>query len=261
MEGRECYARRNRPGAATRGQQQPAVGHKSSKERPTRQGKSSQHSAAAAEGATGAGYPESGRKRDRRGEQRGGQAGQCGKEWEASWPSSACSYQQGLAPAGVDTRLAAGRAGRQSPQPSWSCWEPARAAASRAVCAAEGATHPLAHPGGSRWRNQLALRACQPQPQPAPVRATPARHRVGQEAAAQAAMQGSRWQGSRAMQGKVGKAQRRHKSKHRGVRKGREGERRGHKAGRGPLGVTHQVGVGLPRGGSPQKCQRQDQSR
>lgn len=195
------------------------------------------------------------------GEKRGGQAGQCGKEWEASWPSSACSYQQGLAPAGVDTRLAAGRAGRQSPQPSWSCWEPARAAASRAVCAAEGATHPLAHPGGSRWRNQLALRACQPQPQPAPVRATPARHRVGQEAAAQAAMQGSRWQGSRAMQGKVGKAQRRHKSKHRGVRKGREGERRGHKAGRGPFGVTHQVGVGLPRGGSPQKCQRQDQSR
>jgi hypothetical protein len=109
------------------------------------------------------------------GAKRGGQAGQCGKEWEASWPSSACSYQQGLAPAGVDTRLAAGRAGRQSTQPSWSCWEPARAAASRAVCAAEGATHPLAYPGGSRWRNQLALRACQPQPQPAPVRATPAR--------------------------------------------------------------------------------------
>jgi hypothetical protein len=67
-KGWECYTRRNRPGAATRGQQQPAVGHKSSKERPTRQGKSSQHSAAAAaEGATGAGYPESGRKRDRRG--------------------------------------------------------------------------------------------------------------------------------------------------------------------------------------------------
>jgi hypothetical protein len=103
------------------------------------------------------------------------------------------------------------------PQPSWSCWEPARAAASRAVRAAEGATHPLAHPGGSRWRNQLALGACQPQPQPAPVRATPARHRVGQEAAAQAAKQGSSWQGGRAVQGRVGLAQRRHKSKtHRG---------------------------------------------
>ena len=56
---------KNRPGAATLGQQQPAVGHNSSKERPTRQGKRSKHSAAAAEGATGAGYPRRGRKGDR----------------------------------------------------------------------------------------------------------------------------------------------------------------------------------------------------
>ena len=45
----------------------------------------------------------------------------------------------------------------------------------------------------------------------APVRATPARHRAGQEAAAQAAKQGSSWQGGRAVQGRVGSAQRRHK--------------------------------------------------
>ena len=62
--GGNATPERNRPGAATRGQQQPAVGHKSSKERPTRQGESSQHSAAAADGATGAGHSERGKERD-----------------------------------------------------------------------------------------------------------------------------------------------------------------------------------------------------
>ena len=81
--GGNATPERNRPGAATRGQQQPAVGHKSSKERPTRQGKSSQHSAAAADGATGAGYPERGRERDRqkgkKGEARQANEGKCGR--------------------------------------------------------------------------------------------------------------------------------------------------------------------------------------
>ena len=105
-EGRECYTRRSRPGAATRGQQQPAVGHKSSKERPTRQGESSQHSAAAADGATGAGYPERGRERDRqkgkKGEARQANEGKCGR------------------PAGRAVHAATNRGGRQqAPTPAW----------------------------------------------------------------------------------------------------------------------------------------------
>ena len=86
--GWECCSG-SRPGTATRGQQQPAVGHKSSVERPTRQGESSGHSGAAAGGATG--YPDGVRwgqktggegvvarqaRDQRRGASRPGQAGQ-----------------------------------------------------------------------------------------------------------------------------------------------------------------------------------------
>ena len=121
---RECYTRRNRPGAATRGQQQPAVGHKSSKERPTRQGESSQHSAAAADGATGAGYPERGRERDRqkgkKGEARQANEGKCGR------------------PAGRAVHAATNRGGRQqAPTPAW---QPAGRA---------GSPHSLPGPAGS----------------------------------------------------------------------------------------------------------------
>ena len=82
--GGNATPERNRPGAATRGQQQTAVGHKSSKERPTRQGESSQHSAAAADGAPRVGYPERGRERDRqkgkkKGEARLANEGKCGR--------------------------------------------------------------------------------------------------------------------------------------------------------------------------------------
>ena len=122
--GGNATPERNRPGAATRGQQQPAVGHKSSKERPTRQGESSQHSAAAADGATGAGYPERGRERDRqkgkKGEARQANEGKCGR------------------PAGQAVHAATNRGGRQqAPTPAW---QPAGRA---------GSPHSLPGPAGS----------------------------------------------------------------------------------------------------------------
>ena len=135
-EGWECYTRRNRPGAATRGQQQPAVGHKSSKERPTRQGESSQHSAAAADGATGAGYPERGRERDRqkgkKGEARQANEGKCGR------------------PAGRAVHAATNRGGRQqAPTPAW---QPAgRAGSPRSL------PGPAGSPRGQQRRAQCAL--------------------------------------------------------------------------------------------------------
>ena len=132
--GGNATPERNRPGAATRGQQQPAVGHKSSKERPTRQGESSQHSAAAADGATGAGYPERGRERDRqkgkKGEARQANEGKCGR------------------PAGQAVHAATNRGGRQqAPTPAW---QPAGRAGSPCVCVLHGYYPQARNPDSSR---------------------------------------------------------------------------------------------------------------
>ena len=177
-EERECYTRSNRPGAATQGRQQPGVGHKSSMERPTRQGESSRHSGAAAEGATGAGYPEGDKQRPKGGGRRGGLGGH---GLGVSRPRTASSYQQGWAPAGVGISLAAGGAGWQAHSRPGPARSP-REQQLRAWCALPGG-HPS--PGTPVWaaahrrRNHSAPGACQPQPQPAPVRATPAWHMGG----------------------------------------------------------------------------------
>ena len=81
-------------------------------------------------GGNGVGYPEGDKQRQR--VRRPGRPG-----IGASRESKASSYQQVRAPAGVGTSLAAGGEGWQAPQPSWSCWQPARAAASHPACAAK----------------------------------------------------------------------------------------------------------------------------
>ena len=259
---RECYTRRNRPGAATRGQQQPAVGHKSSKERPTRQGESSQHSAAAADGATGAGYPERGRERDRqkgkKGEARQANEGKCGRP--AGRAVHAATNRGGRQQAPTPARQPAGRAGIP---PAFLVLLGAREGSSvaRSARCRGGHTSP-----GTPGRQQVA--------EPVSAGGLPATTTAsasqgdtctaqggagGSSTGSQARQQLAGGQGSSG-QGGIGPEKTQIKNTQ-GVRTGREGERKGNNAGRGPMGVTHQVGVGLPRGGSPQKCQRQDQSR
>jgi len=60
--------------------------------------------------------------------------GRASKPSKAREGGSSCS--QGWAPAGACTRLATGMAAGKTPQTSRSCWQPVRAAASRATCAA-----------------------------------------------------------------------------------------------------------------------------
>ena len=111
------------------------------------------------QGAKGAGYPDRegwGHKQGG-GERRPGRPGIRGEGPAGQARQGRCKggrqrcYQGGRAPASVSTRLAAGKEGGQSPRPSWSCWQPARAAASRAVCAA-GRPHIPRH----TWAAQAA---------------------------------------------------------------------------------------------------------
>ena len=86
----------------------------------------------------------------------------------ASKPSRAggnSSCARGRAPAGACTRPAAGMAAGKAPQASWSCWQPARAAAPHAVCAAGGPPIPrhtcVCGRHNTRRRNQSS-RGAQP---------------------------------------------------------------------------------------------------
>lgn len=245
-------------GAATPGQQQPAVGHKSSRERPTRQGESSRHSRAAAQGTHRCGIPRerrTGTKRER------GPGGPEGREGRVGQQAKQGRRQQqlrasGWAPAGACARPAAGMAAGKAPQASWSCWQPARAAASRAVCAAGGPPiprHACVCVGGRHTRgggNHSARRA-----QPASRSQRQAGRRlhstgVGRGSSracshARRQLAGDRGRGA----GRAGPEGRENRIKNTGCMQAGNGGGENDRSGRGPTGVTHQVGVGPPRGG------------
>ena len=179
------------------------------------------------------------------------------------------SCPRGWAQAGACTCLAAGMAADEAPQASRSCWQPARAAASRATCAAgrpplPGTPVRVGQCGKTRTRrrNRSASGA-----QPASRSQRQAgRHlhstcggRRKQCWQPSKAAAGSGW-GAGHCRGRAGPENQRTARTKIGGGKGTE-HRRGGPKGALIRGRQVEGEVGLPRGGSPQKGQRRGQGK
>ena len=189
---------------------------------------------------------------------------------KASKAADGSSIPQGWAQAGACTCLAAGMAAGKAPRASWSCWQPVRAAASRATCAAGRPPLPgtpvRVGQGGktrTRRRNRLAGGA-----QPASRSQRQAgRHlhstcggRRKQRWQPSRAAAGSGWGAGHCRVGQAGPENQRNTEGKEMRGKGTE-HRHGGPEGAPIRGRRAEGGVGLPLGGSPQKGQRRGQGK